>query len=70
MYIDGQLIESVNLPASYHDRRNELFWKYNLPKGKHKVTFKWLNPEKDVTIRVGSALVYSDEPLKTNHNHH
>ena len=70
MYIDGQLIESVNLPANNHDRRNELFWKYNLPKGKHKVTFKWLNPEKDVTIRVGGALVYSDEPLKINHIHH
>ena len=67
MYIDGELIESVNLPADYRVRRHDLFWKYNLPKGKHKVTFKWLNPEKNVSIRFSDALVYSDEPLKSTH---
>lgn len=65
MYIDGQLVEKANLPASYTTRRHELFWKYQLPKGKHKVTFKWLNPQKDVTVNCSEALIYSD----TEKNH-
>ncbi|GHV50777.1 hypothetical protein FACS1894181_11780 [Bacteroidia bacterium] len=62
MYIDGALAESVNLPASYTTRRHDLFWKYQLPKGKHTVTFKWLNPEEGVSINFRDALVYSDAP--------
>ena len=65
MYIDGQLVEKANLPASYTTRRHELFWKYQLPKGKHTVTFKWLNPQKDVTVNCSEALIYSD----TDKNH-
>ncbi|MDR2498029.1 MAG: ADP-ribosylglycohydrolase family protein [Tannerellaceae bacterium] len=67
MYIDGQLAESVELPANYTIRRHELFWKYQLPKGKHTATFKWLNPAEGVTIRFGAAQVYSDAPIKTTH---
>ena len=67
MYINGQLIESVNLPADYRERRHDLFWKYNLPKGTHKVTFKWLNPDKDATVRFREALVYSDAPKNNVH---
>ena len=60
MYIDGELAESVNLPAKTNARRNELFWKYQLPKGKHSVTFKWQNPEANAVIQLTGALVYSD----------
>ena len=67
MYINGNLVETANLPASYIKRRHELFWKYQLPKGEHKVTFKWLNPSKEVTINFGEALVYSDSPAQTSH---
>ena len=28
MYLDGELVETANLPASYTTRRNDLFWKY------------------------------------------
>jgi len=67
MYIDGQLVETANLPANYTTRRHELFWKYQLPKGNHVVTFKWLNPVPDVTIRFGEALIYADAPLIITH---
>ncbi|MDR2232836.1 MAG: ADP-ribosylglycohydrolase family protein [Tannerella sp.] len=60
MYIDGALAETANLPASFTQRRHELFWKYQLPKGKHTVTFKWLNPTSDANIRFGEAVVYDD----------
>lgn len=62
MYLDGQLVEIANLPASYTTRRNDLFWKYQLPKGKHLATFKWLNPQKDASIHFTETLIYSDAP--------
>jgi len=67
VYIDGQLEETVKLPALYRIRRHEIFWKYQLTKGKHLATFKWLNPEKDATINFRDLLVYSDAP-KVNHH--
>ncbi|MDR1937466.1 MAG: ADP-ribosylglycohydrolase family protein [Tannerellaceae bacterium] len=67
MYIDGELAESVNLPASYLKRRHDLFWKYQLPKGKHTVTFKWLNPADGASVNFGEALVYTDAPQPTTH---
>lgn len=68
MYIDGQWVETANLPASYITRRFDLFWKYQLPKGKHTVTFKWLNPVEGATVNFGDVVVYSDAPVK--HTHH
>lgn len=67
MYIDGELVETANLPASYTTRRHEMFWKYQLPKGKHTVTFKWLNPEPGASVNLGEAVVYSDAPLHIVH---
>ena len=64
MYINDQLIETAILPTSCSDavdnRRTDLFWKYQLEKKDHKVTFKWLNPTVDSTVYFSEALVYSD----------
>ena len=67
MYIDGKKIETANLPASFVKRRHELFWKYQLPEGRHTVSFKWLNPEEGTAIHFGEAVVYSDTPAKAIH---
>jgi len=67
MYIDGQLVETANLPASYTTRRYELFWKYQLPKGKHVATFKWLNPVSGSSVYFEEALIYSDDFRYANH---
>lgn len=67
MYIDGELTETANLPASYTTRRYDLFWKYQLPKGKHTATFKWLNPQNDVSIHFTETVVYSDAPKAIAH---
>ena len=70
-YIDGNLAETINLPMSNLHRKYDLFWKYQLPKGKHTVTFKWLNPNNETTINVGSAIIYSDTftPAQISHHH-
>lgn len=67
MHIDGRLVETANLPASYLARRHELFWNYQLPQGKHIATFKWLNPTSKASVQFGDAIVYSDMPVQKNH---
>jgi len=67
MYINGQLVETANLPASYTTRRHELFWKYQLPKGAHTVTFKWLNPQREASVRFNDVVIYSDAPATVRH---
>ncbi len=61
-YIDGQLDQTVELPALFHDRKLEPYFRYQLPKGRHELTFKWLNPRKDATLELRDAVVYSDTP--------
>lgn len=61
MLIDGVSVETASLPVSTSNaRRNDLFWKYQLPKGQHSVTFKWLNAQSDATVTFIDAIVYSD----------
>ena len=67
MHMDGELVETANLPAEFRTRRNDLFWKYQIPKGKHIFTFKWLNPVAGASVRFNEALVYSDSPLQVVH---
>jgi hypothetical protein len=55
------LIESPALPASYTTRRYELCWKYDLPKGKHTVRLKILNPSKEEEFNSSEAIIYSDK---------
>lgn len=61
LYIDGKLVESPELPASYTTRRYELCWKYDLAKGKHTVELKILNPAMDQWFNVSDAIIYSDK---------
>jgi hypothetical protein len=63
LYVDNKLIESPKLPTSYTTRRYELCWKYDLPKGKHTVRLKILNPSKEEQFRSWEAIAYSDQLL-------
>ncbi|PWT99315.1 MAG: hypothetical protein C5B52_10855, partial [Bacteroidetes bacterium] len=63
LYLDGKLIESPKLPVSYTTRRYELCWKYQLPKGEHKVELRILNPSAEHSIRAEEAIIYSDKPI-------
>jgi hypothetical protein len=59
VYIDDQLAETADLPADYVVRRVDLFWKYQLPNGQHKIRFKWLNPRNDAKIWADNAVIYA-----------
>ncbi|MEP7374137.1 MAG: ADP-ribosylglycohydrolase family protein [Chitinophagaceae bacterium] len=63
LFIDNKLVESPELPTSYTARRHELCWNYDLPKGKHTVRLKILNPSKEEEFKSYEAIVYSDQPL-------
>jgi len=62
MYIDGKLVETSKLPTNYTIRKDPLFWKYQLPNGKHTVRLKVLNPSYKAYIQLGDLIVYSDKP--------
>jgi hypothetical protein len=59
--VDGTVVESVDLPVNYTTRRYELSWNYQLPKGKHRVEMKILNPSADHKIQGVEAIIYSDK---------
>ncbi len=61
LYVDGNKIESPQLPADYTTRRYELCWKYDLPKAKHHVMMKILNPSTKYPFNVSEAIIYSDK---------
>jgi ADP-ribosylglycohydrolase len=63
LYVDDKLVESPQLPASFTGRRHELCWKYDLPKGKHTVLFKILNPSKEEEVKANEVIIYSEKPV-------
>lgn len=66
MYIDGELVETAKLPTAANQRRFTPFWKYKLPKGKHKVVIKILNPVDYAQIETKYVVIYNDKPYKVN----
>ncbi len=62
LYIDDRPVERVELPASYTTRRYELCWKYQLPKGKHNVRLKILNPDPKNPVQIHDLIFYNDHP--------
>jgi len=66
-YVNGELVETIKLPANTTVRRHDLFWKYQMPKAKYTLTFKWLNPQPVANITFQDAIVYSDAPLRIEH---
>jgi len=63
LYVDDKLVESPELPASYTTRRYELCWKYDLPKGKHSVRLRILNPSTEEQVNPSEAIIYSDKMM-------
>jgi hypothetical protein len=63
LYVDDKLVESPKLPVNFTTRRHELCWAYNLPKGKHTIRFKVVNPTPEAEIKAGEAIIYSDKAI-------
>lgn len=71
-FIDGGKKETAQLPTAFRTRRHDLFWEYQLPKGKHTVKVVVKNPSNDHHVRAYDVVVYSDEPadgIEAHQNH-
>ena len=66
MYIDGELVETAKIPTAMNQRRFTPFWKYQLPKGKHKVVIKILNPVEYAQIETNYAIIYDETPFEVS----
>jgi hypothetical protein len=63
LYVDNKLMDSISLPVNYTTRRYDICWKYDLPKGKHSVKFKIVNPSKEFGVESPEVIIYSDKPV-------
>lgn len=56
---DGKT-DTVTMPYNFRTRRNEIYWNYQLPQGKHQLRLKLLDPNPVSTVRVNDLIVYSN----------
>lgn len=60
--IDGRLVERVKMPFDYITRKYDIFHKYLLESGKHRLNIHWVNQDPDYRIYFKSYVVYDDQP--------
>jgi hypothetical protein len=58
-YIDGELARKNVQPLAFQERNHELFYRYELPPGKHELVMKIINPHPDVLMYVGDLIAYT-----------
>ena len=59
VYIDAELIETVDMPLHYIKRKNEIFHAYELDPGQHTLKIEAVDPHEKIMLDVGSMLVYT-----------
>ena len=64
LFIDGKEVERANFPTGANQARTDLFWRYQLAKGDHKVKIEILNPHPDYEFVTVDYLVYDNKPLR------
>ena len=60
-------LATAHLPADYTTRKYDLFWKYKLPKQKHTVRIKLIQPNEKQSIQIDDLIIYSDKRADTSH---
>lgn len=61
LYIDDKLVEEANFPTDPTSSRTEMFWRYQLPDGKHTVKVKVLNHQEGHKMIGTDVLTYSSK---------
>lgn len=69
LFLDGKEIERSDFPTDFRNRKNDLFWRYQLPKGKHTVTVKMNKSDERYILRSFEYVTYSDQPVKGTEVH-
>ena len=63
VYLDDELVETVDLPTRFITRRHDICWRYNLTNQKHTVRLNLLNPKPGYRLWLGDVIVYSDKQM-------
>lgn len=58
-YIDGVAAGEAIFPTSFHGRRLDIFWKYQLPQGKHKIEIEVIGNKGNALLRSWDYIVYT-----------
>jgi len=64
VFVDGQQVETVQLPTSITARRYAPFWRYGLPQGSHSVRLTIRNPAPGAYVTLDRAIVYANAPKR------
>jgi hypothetical protein len=64
VYVDGDQVETVTLPTDSLTRRFYLFWRYQMPNGKHNVELRLLNPVDTASVNITDIVIYDDQPVR------
>jgi hypothetical protein len=64
IYVDGVKTEQIKMPFDYIVRKYDIYHKYLLPQGDHKVEIKWVNQNADFRMYLKSVVTYSDSPVQ------
>lgn len=67
VYIDGQKEGSFAFPTDFATRRFDIFWKYQLPSGKHTLRFELGQIPAGYSLDVNDYIVYSDKMPERSH---
>lgn len=62
IYVNGEELDSFVMPTNYLKRKLEVFWYYDLPKGKHSIRLEQQDALRGYHIDLHYYLVYSDQP--------
>lgn len=54
--LDGEIVDTVKMPAAFQCRKNDIYWNYDLDGKEHKIEMKLLNPEKDTNVVIYSIV--------------
>ena len=58
--IDGNVVEEIEMPYDYITRKYDIFYRYGLPRSKHKLSIKLLNPDRHFAIQCSGLVVYDE----------
>jgi hypothetical protein len=63
VYIDEELVQTIQLDSDFTTRSPEFYWNYELEKEPHTVKLIHLNPAPGKKVHISNFVVYSDEPF-------
>lgn len=64
VYVGGRLAETAELPTGFNRRRFVPFYRYELPRGRHRVRLAVRNPSERARVWLERVIVYDGRPSR------